>query len=57
VFPSSLEFRTMDKVYNPSVSEFYTPSSELFRFYIQPFVCKELTVLRLSRKFIIMYIM
>jgi hypothetical protein len=34
VFSSYLELRTVDKVQTPSDSECYTPSSELFRFYI-----------------------
>jgi hypothetical protein len=33
VFSSLFEFRTIDKVLKPSNSEYYTPSSETFRFY------------------------
>jgi hypothetical protein len=34
VFTSYLEFRTMDKVQEPSDFECYTPPSEPFRFYL-----------------------
>jgi hypothetical protein len=34
-FSSYLEFRTMDKVQKPNDYEYYTPSSEPFRFYFK----------------------
>jgi hypothetical protein len=34
IFSSYLEYRTMDRVHKPSVSECYAPSSEPFRLYL-----------------------